>query len=389
MFFLEVSGHGYYRSVPAFETLFFRKHPHMRAKSRSGKPRDVVSLTALGDIDEKTEKDLTEVFAALKTKYPSLKKLFWDFEHPPFGGLYADYSEGALAKFKKDYKISEEKITPELLEKKYADKWIDFRARELGRSVAVIRRIANKNGYKLVMYSDYATPDCAKNYGVNWEYIRSAADEVYCGYGREKKSVCWRYDPILITDKYTVAYHIEAFAQMAADLSAHTDSCVISFLDVYEKTKRNFPEGRAVTREERLAIGQAFAEIGKRYGIEIFTCAEGDELVEFGMNTTGCQSRQVLERAIGLPLEVPKSAMTREGCQCVLGCDIGTYHSCGHGCLYCYANYDRKTVEENMQKHDPNSPFLVGGFMDGDIIKSAEQKSWIREQISFDDFLNL
>ncbi|MBE6377984.1 MAG: hypothetical protein E7051_04085 [Lentisphaerae bacterium] len=185
MFFLEVSGHGYYRSVPAFETLFFRKHPHMRAKSRSGKPRDVVSLTALGDIDEKTEKDLTGVFAALKTKYPSLKKLFWDFEHPPFGGLYADYSEGALAKFKKDYKISEEKITPELLEKKYADKWIDFRARELGRSVAVIRRIANKNGYKLVMYSDYATPDCAKNYGVNWEYIRSAADEVYCGYGRD------------------------------------------------------------------------------------------------------------------------------------------------------------------------------------------------------------
>lgn len=185
MFFLEVSGHGYYRSVPSFASLFFSKYPHMQAKSRSGKLRDVVSLTALGDIDEKTEQDLTEVFATLKTKYPSLKKLFWDFEHPPFGGLYADYSEGALAKFKKDYKINEEKLTPDLIKNKYADKWIDFRARELGRSVAVIRRIANKNGYKLVMYSDYATPDCAGHYGVNWEYIRSAADEVYCGYGRD------------------------------------------------------------------------------------------------------------------------------------------------------------------------------------------------------------
>ena len=35
------------------------------------------------------------------------------------------------------------------------------------------------------MYSDYATPDCAKTYGLDWKYIRSAADEVYCGYGRD------------------------------------------------------------------------------------------------------------------------------------------------------------------------------------------------------------
>ena len=204
-----------------------------------------------------------------------------------------------------------------------------------------------------------------------------------------KQSVCWRYDPILITEKYTVDFHIQTFNQMAADLAAHTDMCVISFLDLYEKTKRNFPEGRTVTREERHAIGEAFAEIGNRHGIEIYTCAEGDELEPFGINVSGCQSKAVLEKAIGLPLEVPKSAQTREECQCVLGSDIGTYHSCGHGCLYCYANHDRKTVEENMANHDPDSPFLIGGFLDGDIIKSAEQKSWIREQIAFTDFLNL
>ncbi len=201
-----------------------------------------------------------------------------------------------------------------------------------------------------------------------------------------KQAVCWRYDPIFITDKYTVEFHIKAFSQMAAELAAHTDSCVISFLDLYEKTKRNFPEGRAVTSEERLEIGQAFAEIGKMHHIEVYTCAEGEELAQYGINTSGCQSRQVLERAIGMPLEVPKTAMTRAECSCVLGCDIGAYHSCGHGCLYCYANYDRKTVEENMLKHHPDSPFLIGEFMDGDIIKSVEQKSWIREQISFDDF---
>ena len=202
-----------------------------------------------------------------------------------------------------------------------------------------------------------------------------------------KQAVCWRYDPIFITEKYTVDFHIKAFRQMATELAAHTDMCVISFLDLYEKTKRNFPEGRAVTKEERLAIGEAFAEIGARHGIEIYTCAEGDEMAQFGMNTSGCQSRQVLERAIGMPLEVPKSSMTREGCDCVLGCDVGAYHSCGHGCLYCYANYDTATVKSNLRRHDPDSPFLIGDFMDGDIVKAAEQKSWVRRQISFDDLL--
>jgi len=201
-----------------------------------------------------------------------------------------------------------------------------------------------------------------------------------------KHAVCWRYDPIFITDKYTVNYHLEAFAQMAAELSGHTDQCVISFLDLYDKTKRNFPAGRSVTKKERLTIGKAFAEIGQKHGIKVYTCAEGDELEPFGIDCSGCQSKAVLERAIGLPLEVPKSAMTRKECQCVLGCDIGAYNTCGHGCLYCYANYDQKTVEENMMQHNPDSPFLIGGFLDGDIIKSVEQESWIRRQISFLDF---
>ena len=184
MFFLELENFGYYRSVPSLQPLF-EKYPALRAKTRSGRHRGDVSLTALADMEKVIEKDLLKVFAELKTKYPSLKKLFWDFEHSPFNGLYSDYSDISLAKFKKDYKISEENLTPELIAKKYADKWIDFRTRELGRAVAVIRKIVNASGYKLVMYSDYATPDCAKTYGLDWKYIRSAADEVYCGYGRD------------------------------------------------------------------------------------------------------------------------------------------------------------------------------------------------------------
>ena len=196
--------------------------------------------------------------------------------------------------------------------------------------------------------------------------------------------ISWRYDPIFITEKYSLEFHLKTFAEMAAALAGYTDHCVISFLDIYDKTKRNFREGRSVTREERFAIGEAFAAIGKEHGMAIKTCAEGAELEVFGVDTGGCQTKEVLERAIGLPLTVPGNAMTRSECSCVLGSDIGAYNTCGHGCLYCYANYDQDTVESNMGKHDPFSPFLIGDFMDGDIIKAAEQESWIQRQVTFD-----
>lgn len=196
--------------------------------------------------------------------------------------------------------------------------------------------------------------------------------------------ISWRYDPIFITEKYSLEFHLKTFAEMAAALAGYTDHCVISFLDLYDKTKRNFPEGRSVNRQERFAIGEAFAAIGKEHGMTIKTCAEGTELEVFGVDTGGCQTKEVQERAIGLPLTVPGNAMTRSECSCVLGSDIGAYNTCGHGCLYCYANYDQDTVESNMGKHDPFSPFLIGDFMDGDIIKAAEQESWIQRQVTFD-----
>ena len=81
--------------------------------------------------------------------------------------------------------------------------------------------------------------------------------------------VGWRYDPIFITDKYSIDKHISEFESMAKTLSGYTKVCVISFIDLYEKVKRNFPEARTVKPNERIEIGKAFAEIGKKYGITI------------------------------------------------------------------------------------------------------------------------
>ncbi|MCH5147714.1 MAG: DUF1848 domain-containing protein, partial [Clostridiales bacterium] len=48
-------------------------------------------------------------------------------------------------------------------------------------------------------------------------------------------SVGWRYDPIFITEKYSLDFHLQTFEKMAKELSGYTHTCVISFIDIYKK----------------------------------------------------------------------------------------------------------------------------------------------------------
>lgn len=195
--------------------------------------------------------------------------------------------------------------------------------------------------------------------------------------------IAWRYDPIFIDNTYTIERHISDFETMCSTLSGYTNVCVISFIDLYEKVMRNFPQVRTVTSQERAAIGKTFAEIGSRYGITIKACAEGNDLDQYGVNCKGCMTKETFEQVIGSRIDVPKKKSQRAECNCVLGTDIGAYDTCGHLCRYCYANSNRENVRRNMNYHDPKSPFLIGNLSDGEIIHQAEQVSWIDNQLSF------
>lgn len=196
-----------------------------------------------------------------------------------------------------------------------------------------------------------------------------------------KEKIAWRYDPIFINKKYSLEKHIHIFEDMAAKLANYTDVSIISFIDLYEKTKKNFPEVEKVNKKERHRIGKKFAQIGKKYNMTVKTCAEGDELAKYGIDCSGCLTKAVFEKAIGENLNVPNKLKVREECDCLLGNDIGSYNSCGHGCKYCYANYSNEIVEKKMKKHDKNSPFLIGRSLDEDEIHKAEQKSYIEKQL--------
>lgn len=71
----------------------------------------------------------------------------------------------------------------------------------------------------------------------------------------------------------------------------------------------------------------------------------------------------------------------------MLGNDIGEYNTCGHLCKYCYANANSSLVQENIKKHVPTSPFLIGNEEVGDRITDANQKSWIEKNDQISCFL--
>jgi hypothetical protein len=48
-----------------------------------------------------------------------------------------------------------------------------------------------------------------------------------------KKRIIWRYDPVLLTDKISIDYHVDHFGDLAKRLSGYTERCVISFIDMY------------------------------------------------------------------------------------------------------------------------------------------------------------
>ena len=166
-----------------------------------------------------------------------------------------------------------------------------------------------------------------------------------------------------------------------------TDTCVISFIDLYEKVKRNFPEIRAVGREDRLHLGREMGAIAARHGIRVKSCCEGDELASFGVDYTGCMTLSTYEKALGCRLNAPRLPKSTRGCLCHLSADIGAYNTCAHGCRYCYANNNVESVRRAMAQHDPLSPLLVGQVQPGDVIRDARQASWLDGQIALAELL--
>ncbi len=186
------------------------------------------------------------------------------------------------------------------------------------------------------------------------------------------KRVIWRYDPIFISHRYSVAYHVRAFGEIARALKGYTRKCTISFMDMYKNTSEKarifgFSE---VARSEQMEIAREFSAIASECDILLETCAEEIDLSEYKIGHARCVDGQLFEDILGRPLHVKKDKNQRLACGCAASVDIGMYNTCENFCQYCYANYNASAVEKNNLAHHPDSAYISGGFEMRDIIKN-------------------
>lgn len=200
--------------------------------------------------------------------------------------------------------------------------------------------------------------------------------------GRER--IIWRYDPILFNQYYTMDYHRKYFRRLAAILSAYTEKCTVSFLDLYRKTERNILPLQIIpeTHEQQLDLMYSFSKIAKEYGIYIDTCAEEIDLSGLQIAHACCIDKDRFERLGKYKLSLEKDKNQRDECGCIASIDIGAYNTCKNGCLYCYANYSNTAVQKASEKHNPNSPLLYGEVEPDDIIVERKVQSNIVMQTS-------
>ena len=200
-----------------------------------------------------------------------------------------------------------------------------------------------------------------------------------------KERVIWRYDPILISKRYTMNYHLQAFEEIADNLADYTERVVISFVDFYSKTKRN-ARGlgiRQITDEEMFEVAGKMAQIASKYNLIIETCAEQINLQEVGIQHGSCIDKKLIERLLGCKLIAKKDKNQRAGCGCFESVEVGTYNTCLNGCKYCYANFNDRRVEDNIKLYNRDSVLLCGNITSDDRIIERKVKSMKDNQISF------
>lgn len=182
--------------------------------------------------------------------------------------------------------------------------------------------------------------------------------------------VVWRYDPILLSDTYTMDDHADAFAKMAMQLRGYTRGCIISFVDDYRNTARNAAALALapISEETMLAMARTLSGIARSFDLPIDACAEAVDLSASGVGKARCVDATLLGMIRGMPIAARKDRNQRVACACHQSIDIGAYNTCPNGCLYCYANYDEKKIPRNIAAHDVDSALLIGGLLPDDTI---------------------
>lgn len=196
-----------------------------------------------------------------------------------------------------------------------------------------------------------------------------------------KQRIAWRYDPILLTKKYTKQVHYNTFDYMSKRLSPHIDRCIFSFVDMYKKLETNMPEIIILNNNDKIEIAKNIGSIAKKHNMIIQTCATIEDFKRFGILQSGCMTSEILGNANNITFKKVRHSGNRQGCKCIENRNIGDYDTCPNGCKYCYANKNPQIAQENYKKHNPNDLMILGNLKPTDEIQQSNQKSYLENFI--------
>ena len=188
--------------------------------------------------------------------------------------------------------------------------------------------------------------------------------------GREK--VIWRYDPIILTEKYNMKYHIKYFAWIAENLHNHTDKVIISFVDCYPKIKKRLTDGQIIELNEgqMKSLAENFKAIAQKCGLLIESCSEKINLDDIGIPHGHCIDGELINLICKKEFVHEKDKNQRKECGCVKSIDVGAYNTCMHNCAYCYALNNYNSLEQI--KQNPSSPLLCSELTADDKVTDRE-----------------
>jgi len=192
------------------------------------------------------------------------------------------------------------------------------------------------------------------------------------------KHINWRFDPIIISNISDRDFYIKGFEKLAANFEGLVERCYFSFVVRYGKVIRNFAKlaeqkGVKIIDKQnnfKIELANELADMATRFGIEMFSCC-GDYLVGEKVKKAHCIDGSIIEQMFYPQGLSYKDKPTRNQCGCTESTDIGTYDTCPHGCVYCYANTNKKKAFQAAERYDTNSAFL--GY------SKSQSERWLEE----------
>ena len=170
-----------------------------------------------------------------------------------------------------------------------------------------------------------------------------------------KEKIILRFDPILLTPKYTKEIIYRLFHYIVRKTHDYVKQYTFNFVNVYDKVKKNFLDLEPISKEDKEEIAIELGKIAMEYGIYLQTCILGKDY--YGIHNEGC----ITPKTLGLNIK-PSKAPLQNNCMCTVHTyGIGDYNTCTNGCKYCYA-----TSYVSKEKNIMESYLPIGTIKDSD-----------------------